>query len=422
MRQLRMIGFALVFVSLAAPAFAIGGFGVTNMPDVYPDGTSFQQLANVANVKLLVGDFNGDHRTDMALIGGSTWVSIPVAFSGGDGTFDLTNAPISNFASLAATSGAKPLVGDFNGDGKADIALIGPPQWGSVPMAFSNGDGTFTVTNASSSLVVWSNNNYSPTPLVGDFNGDGKTDIALLGPAPWGGIVPVAFSNGNGTFSITIYSNSIGTMALTPNAQPLVGDFNHDGKADIALSGPSGWKSVPVAFSNGDGTFNTTNALITDFATWAATSNVKILTGDFNGDGKIDIALTGPSDWHSVPVALSNGDGTFDVKNQPIQGFAGYAASSSTRILVGDFNGDGNADIAVTSLSGWSFVPVAFSHGDGSFVVSAQPIVDFGGWAPYGTPIAGDFNGDGKTDVALAGPSTWLSMPVAFSLTPNVVP
>src|ERR1700759_534365 len=229
MRQLRMIGFALVFVSLAAPAFAIGGFGVTNMPDVYPDGTSFQQLANVANVKLLVGDFNGDHRTDMALIGGSTWASIPVAFSGGDGTFDLTNAPISNFASLAATSGAKALVGDFNGDGKADIVLIGPPQWGSVPMAFSNGDGTFNVTNKSSSLVVWSNNNYSPTPLVGDFNGDGKADIAFLGPAQWGGIVPVAFSNGDGTFSITIYSNSIGTMALSPKAKPLVGDFNQLG-------------------------------------------------------------------------------------------------------------------------------------------------------------------------------------------------
>ena len=431
MRQHRVIGFVLILVFLAVPSFAIGGFGVTSIPVLYPDGTSFQQLANVANVKLLVGDFNADKRTDMVLIGGSSWGSVPVALSGGDGTFNLTNLPNQPFASYAATSGARPLVGDFNGDGMADIALIGPPQWGFVPVASSNGDGTFTVTTVSSPLTAWSNNNYSPQALIGDFDGDGKDDIALLGPATWAWI-PVAYSDGGGNFSFftapTPQPNNFANWASQLNAQPLIGDFNHDGKKDLALLGPQNWGSLPVAFGTSTrGTFNITNTAIgpsvTDnFAIWASLSNVKILVGDFNNDLKTDVALTGHSGWGSLPVAFSKGDGSFNVTNQGIQDFADYAAYPNASIFAGDFNGDGNADVAVTGPSGWGSVPVAFSHGDGNFVVTNQAILSFGGWAAAGTPIVGDFNFDGKTDITLKGSSAWTNIPVAFSLTPKATP
>jgi hypothetical protein len=430
MRQLRRIGCALALVSLTAPAFAMGGFGVTNMPVVYLDGTSFQQLANVANVTLLVGDFNGDHRTDMALIGGSSWGSVPVAFSGGDGTFNLTNRAFDsrcpNFASDAATPGARPLVGDFNGDGKADIALIGPPAWGFVSMAFSNGDGTFTCTRMSSILTGWSNNNFSPEALVGDFDGDGKDDIALIGPGSWHWIV-VGYSDGGGSFTVGIQStsppNDFGNWASLPNVHPLIGDFNHDGIKDIALTGNSDWGSLPVAFGTSTrGAFNITNQPISEFATWASKPNAHPLVGDFNHDGKDDVALTGVSGWDSVPVAFSNGDGTFTVTNTSILDFAGYATDPAAKILVGDFNGDGLADIALTGPSDWQSIPVAFSHGDGSFVVTNQPIVNFGNWASSGTPVVGDFNDDHKADVAVMGPGDWVDLPVAFSLSPNVTP
>jgi hypothetical protein len=370
MRQLfkRAIGIAGILVLGVMPASANGGFAVTNMPV-----GAFAVWAATPNVQILFGDFNGDGRTDVALIGPAGWATMPVAFSNGDGTFTVTNLPITNFAGWAATPNAKAIVGDFNGDGLADVALIGPSGWGSVPVAFSNGDGTFNVTNQPiANFATW-----AATPnvqiLVGDFNGDGKTDVALTGPAGWA-TLPVAFSNGNGTFNVTNQpiANFAG-WAATANAKAIVGDFNGDGLADVALTGPAGWASLPVAFSNGNGTFNVTNQPIANFAGWAATANAKVLVGDFNGDGLTDVALTGPSGWATLPVAFSNGNGSFNVTNQPIVDFAGWAATANAKALVGDFNGDGKADVALTGPSGWATLPVAFSLSSAATVVNMVP-------------------------------------------------
>jgi hypothetical protein len=70
------------------------------------------------------------------------------------------------------------------------------------------------------------------------------------------------------------------------------------------------------------GSFAVTSIPIANFAGWAATTNAKLLVGDFNGDGKADMALTGPSGWNNLPVAFSNGDGTFNVTNQPTSSFS----------------------------------------------------------------------------------------------------
>jgi hypothetical protein len=274
---------------------------------------------------VLSGDFNGDGRTDVALTGAGGWNTLPVAFSNGNGTFSVTNAYIGDFASWAATSGVRVLTGDFNGDRQANVALTGAAGWNTLPVAFSNGNGTFSVTNS----------------YIGDF-------------ASW---------------------------ASTPTAQVQTGDLNNDGRTDVALTGVAGWNTLPVAFSNGNGTFAVTDAYIGDFASWAAVGGVKIVSRDLNGDGRTDVALTGGSGWNTLPVAFSNGNGTFAVTNAYIGDFASWATSAGVRVIARDVNGDGRADVALTGVVGWNTLPVAFSNGNGTFSVTNTYIGDFASWA-----------------------------------------
>ncbi|MFD9300301.1 FG-GAP repeat domain-containing protein, partial [Streptomyces goshikiensis] len=116
----------------------------------------------------------------------------------------------------------------------------------------------------------------------------------------------------------------------SPGVKVVSGDFNADGKTDLALTGATGWDCLPVATSKGDGTFTTTcGAAGMSWGNWAASPNVKVVTGDFNADGKTDLALTGPSGWDCLPVATSKGDGTFTTTcGAPKGGSWGFWASS----------------------------------------------------------------------------------------------
>jgi hypothetical protein len=300
--------------------------------------------------KVVSGDFNGDHRTDLALIpqpGMVPWTGLPVALSNGDGTFNVMKPqataespgadPMSYFAYWARFPGVRALTGDFNGDGKTDIALIAGTQntWTSLPVAFSHGDGTFRVTNAFvGDFAQWWSAFPGATAVTGDFDHDGKTDIALVSGLQntWTSL-PVAFSNGDGTFRITNYF--IGDFAQWwsgyGGAKIVTGDFNNDGRTDIVLvSGlQNTWTSLPVAFSNGDGTFRVTNYFVGDFAQWwSGYAGAEVVTGDFNADKKTDILLTGGAGWLTVPIASSNGNGTFSVSNAWSIDFSALSAPS----------------------------------------------------------------------------------------------
>ena len=154
----------------------------------------------------------------------------------------------------------------------------------------------------------------------------------------------------------------------------LVGDFDGDGIADVGIANYGG-TNISILLGNGDGTFQ------------PAVNNVSagglIASGDFNGDGRVDLVVSGVT----TCVFIGNGDGTF-------QACQTYRPSGS--VTVGDFNGDGKADIALLDLN--ANLILLFGKGDGTFPTSAGYSAGTGA----GYLLVGDFNGDGKADLAMA--------------------
>jgi hypothetical protein len=267
-------------------------------------------------------------------------------------------------------------VGDFNGDGKADLAVANYVD-NTVTVLLGNGDGTFTA--AGSPIVV---GNGPESVVVGDFNGDGKADLAVANNGD--NTVTVLLGNGDGTFTAAGSPIVVGNGATSV----AVGDFNGDGKADLAVANYVD-NTVTVLLGNGDGTF-----------TPAAGSPIvvgngpgSVVVGDFNGDSKSDLAVANNGD-NTVTVLLGNGDGTFTAAGSPI-----VVGNGATSVAVGDFNGDGKADLAVANY-GSGTLTVLLGNGDGTFAAAAGSPITVGNNAS--AVAAGDFNGDGKADLAVA--------------------
>jgi hypothetical protein len=281
----------------------------------------------------------------------------------------------------AVTSGGSSVaMGDFNGNGKLDLAVASEGS-NSVGVLLGNGDGTF---QAPQNFAA----GYTPVSVaIGDFdgrhyaNGQPIMDLAVANLNT--NTVSVLLGNGDGTFQ-TAKSYAVGN---NPNSIA-VGDFDGDGTPDLAVTNQSS-ATVSVLLGNGDGTFRTAQSYAVGF------SPTSVAVGDFNRDSKPDLAVAN-SGSNSVSVLLGNGDGTF----QPAQNIA--FAYGPTSVVAGDFNGDGKPDLAVSGalLSNQAYVSVLLGNGDGTFQPAQN--IPFG----YITDLVavGDLNGDGNLDLVTANP------------------
>jgi hypothetical protein len=215
--------------------------------------------------------------------------------------------------------------------------------------------------------------------LVADINGDGKTDV--VGTVCIQGYIYVAFGNGDGTFQAPVYT----AILPTSNFGMAAADFNGDGKMDLAIINAE--NNVAVLLGNGDGTFQAAKNFLTGVQPTA------ISVADFNGDGKLDILVPADSN-NALDVLLGNGDGTF----QP------YLASPTGGVYpiqasVGDFNGDGKLDAAVIEVESGE-ITIMLGNGDGTFRFGNQNFTSI-----Y-SMTAVDLNGDGKLDLVGTGTAT----------------
>ncbi len=392
-----------------------------------------------------VGDINGDGKLDLV----ASDNNLSLLLGNGDGTFQT--------ATLLSQGGTPYItLYDVNGDGHLDLVFGEDKGMG---VALNQGDGTFgPIINSPAASLAGQFVDFT----LGDFNGDGKVDVALsdggimlgigdghfhappLRYADFGSSLIAADANSDGKLDVIGLSAGLlitrgygdGTMRspryfLAPPpwgqaSQIALGDFNNDGKNDVAvLEGPQG-NDPYISIFVGDGTGGFTP--LHTFLAFSFANFSGFATGDFNHDGKLDLVVWN-SDYSAlgqVAVFLGNGDGTFQA---PIISDAGYMPVA---IAVGDFNKDGKLDVAVadscTSSSDCSqgVVNILLGQGNGSF--TAGSTLAFG--ASPNSIVAADFNGDGILDLAAPLPSTngingtisvWLGVGNGTFQAPNIV-
>ncbi|MEZ4359538.1 MAG: VCBS repeat-containing protein [Kofleriaceae bacterium] len=323
--------------------------------------TTLAQRADDANAKVLGADFDGDDRMDLAILGQAGVADVLFGMSRGDGSFTVVSKISATFTALAAGAGVQIVAGDFNRDGRADLALAGGAGWTTIPVASSMSDGTLRFTNAPVATFPALARQAGARLLSGDFNGDGCDDLALAG-SPSSSTIPVAFSTCDGApgaFTVTNRASPLAALASESGVSVAVGDFDDNGQDDLVLAGGATWTTVPFGFSAGDGSFVQAFRAAPNFPRWARTSGARLYAGDSNDDGRDDLFLIGGAGWTTVPVALMRRDGTLLEENVAVDNLPRWAATAHVTAAVGDLDRDGLADIALAGGVGWTSVPTA---------------------------------------------------------------
>src|SRR6266545_5023931 len=315
----------------------------------------------IPNGVWLTGDFNRDSLTDLVhLVQNTNYVHVWLAR--GNGTFDV-RPPFSPSPTYVIPNG-QWLVGDVNGDQRTDlIHVVQNTNYANIWL--SRGNGTFDVRP------------FSPWPSysmpngewqVGDFNGDGAADLIHLVQNT--NYAHVWLSRRDGTFDVKPPFSPWPDYVIS-NGQWIVGDFDNDGRADLAHLvpnerpvGPRPTASVNVWRGTVDGTFR-----VTTFTPWPdyVIPNGDWLAGDFDGDGRTDLLhLVNNADYANVWLSL--GSGRFNVVQY--RPWSGYVMSNNGPWRAGQFDRDGRADVVhllrsdnadIAQISGNRYETIALS-------------------------------------------------------------
>ncbi len=365
----------------------------------------------VMPTEVYVGDMNKDGIPDLAIVSLSSAVAVSVYYGKGNGTF--SNPKPFNLGGSYGSVVTPVAFGDMNRDGHVDAITV---TYKHYAIAWGTSDGGFDAP-------VIAQARYAGSIAKGDFNGDGIEDIAVVAEpicsSCTGTSVRVFLGTGKGYLSAPkTYSIPVKWGAIA------AGDVNRDGKIDLVVtrnammmntvSGrPYTTPDLAVLLGHGDGTFEAPASYTLLGAPAAGTWSDTAFLVDVNHDGKLDLV----GDWGT---ALGNGQGQF---GKPIPLPSGLGAIMA--LAPGDFRASGTVDLAVASstydaaMQGWTlpvFVYTLSGNGNGSFTVSHQQSIP---GFPYNL-ISADLNGDGLDDVlytftTMQGSTTYINLGVNLS-------
>ncbi|MFE2150376.1 FG-GAP-like repeat-containing protein [Streptomyces lavendulae] len=381
-RRVPALAFAIATVMMVAtPASATGS-----------DTTAFGTAVNLddngrGSAAVAVGDLNADGKPDLVTVIRTEGLGVFLGSGGGGfGTVTKYAAPQTSSSLFLGSA----VIQDVNGDGHKDV--IGQDARGNVALVWLGdgtgalGTGTAVQLNPTPGCDTTGDNpcvvRFPTSVAVGDFDEDGKPDLATSNTNT--NNTAVVLGNGDGTFgAATRFELNGGTGPQSIAAA----DLNGDGHLDLVTSNSSS-ATLSVLLGDGDGGFGTASSVPAGM-----TLPSKLKLADVNEDGKQDAVIVAPGTPGRAAVLLGDGTGGFGTASLL------SAGSNLTSASVSDLNGDGHVDLAVSS-SGSHQVLVLEGDGTGAFGSPLAFGLD-GATNPQATAVA-DLDGDGRPDVATA--------------------
>ncbi len=350
----------------------------------YGDGTftiltMYSTGKNSLPRSVVIADLDNDDKLDIFVANYGN-DSIVVLLGDGNGYFSDQNETFFNSSYLNPYSIA---IGDFNGDNRSDIAVVNYDfNYVDIILNYQNysfySQTTYTTNIAS----------YPVSVVIADLNNDKRLDIIVGNFLD--GAIPIFLGYGNGTFSNYMIVLSLDNPGISSVA---VGDFNNDNQTDIVTANYWAY-SISVFLGYGNGLFSNPTTFSTDNNSYP----FAVAVGDFNNDNQSDIVVANYG-TDNLGVFVGYGNGTF--YNQVT--YSTGSGSGPHSVATGDFNNDSRLDIVVGNLYTYN-VGVFLGHGDGTFSNQTTYSTSYN-FRPNSVAV-GDFNNDNRPDIIVANNGT----------------